>query len=161
MCIWESIWPNIWANISKFQSIILKPRSVIADVEFHVSGYSLKPLPCVKLLRVQIDKRMSFDEHVSSIYNCVSQQINAFHRISEYLMLENRLYIYNAFLTSNFSYCNTVWHFCRNQSMYKLEKGSQAGYSICTKWSHMRSIGQSVKVHTLCIQTKIYCYWIL
>ena len=32
------------ANISKFQSIILKPRGVIADVEFHVSGYTLKPL---------------------------------------------------------------------------------------------------------------------
>ena len=30
--------------------------------------------------------------------------------------------IYNAFLTSNFSYCNIVWHFCSNRSMYKLEK---------------------------------------
>ena len=29
---------------------------------------------------------------------------------------------YNAFLTSDFSYCNIVWHFCSNQSMYKLER---------------------------------------
>ena len=110
------------ANISKFQSIILKPRGVIADVEFHVSGYTLKPLPCVKLLGVQIDERLSFDEHVSSICNRVSQQINALRRISKYLTLQNRMSIYNAFLTSNFSYCNIVWHFCSNRSMYKLEK---------------------------------------
>ena len=110
------------ANISKFQSIILKPRGVIADVEFHVSGYTLKPLPCVKLLGVQIDERLSFDEHVSSICNRVSQQINALRRISKYLTLQNRMSIYNALLTSNFSYCNIVWHFCSNRSMYKLEK---------------------------------------
>ena len=110
------------ANISKFQSIILKPRGVIADVEFHVSGYALKPLPCVKLLGVQIDERLSFDEQVSSICNRVSQQINALRRISKYLTLENRMSIYNAFLTSNFSYCKIVWHFCSNRSTYRLEK---------------------------------------
>ena len=91
-------------------------------MEFHVSGYTLKPLPSVKLLGVQIGERLSFDEHVSSICNRVSQQINALRRISKYLTLENRLSIYNAFLASNFSYCNTVWHFCINQSMFKLEK---------------------------------------
>ena len=109
------------ANISKFQSIILKPRGVIADVEFHASGCILKPLPCVKLLGVQIDERLPFDEHISSICNRVSQQINALLRINKYLTLENRLSIYNAFLTSNFSYCYIVWHFRSNRSMYKLE----------------------------------------
>ena len=110
------------ANHSKFQCFILKPRGVIADVDFHVSGYTLKPLPCVKLLGVQIDERLSFDEHVSSICNRVSQQIHALRRISKHLTLENRMSIDNAFLTSNFSYCNVVWHFCSNRSMYKLEK---------------------------------------
>ena len=30
--------------------------------------------------------------------------------------------IYNAFIASNFNYCNTVWHFCSKQGLYKLEK---------------------------------------
>ena len=42
-------------NVSKFQSIVLKPKGVIPDVEFHVSGHSLKPVSCVKLLGVKID----------------------------------------------------------------------------------------------------------
>ena len=28
----------------------------------------------------------------------------------------------NAFIASNFNYCNTVWHFCSNRSLYKLDK---------------------------------------
>ena len=28
----------------------------------------------------------------------------------------------NAFIASNFNYCNTVWHFCSNRSLYKVEK---------------------------------------
>ena len=157
------------ANISKFQSIILKPRGVIADVEFHVSGYTLKPLSCVKLLGVQIDERLSFDEHVSSICNRVSQQINALRRISKYLMLQNRMSIYNAFLTSNFIYCNIDWHFC-NRSMYKLEKVHKQALRVVLNdyTSSYRvvldipcSIGHSVKGNTLCIQTEIYCYWSL
>ena len=31
-------------NVSKFQSIVLKPKGVIPDVEFHASGHSLKPV---------------------------------------------------------------------------------------------------------------------
>ena len=31
-------------HVSKFQSIVLKPKGVIPDVEFHVSGHSLKPV---------------------------------------------------------------------------------------------------------------------
>ena len=54
---------------------MLKPKGVIADVEFNVSDYTLKPLPCVKLLSVQIDERLSFDEHVSSIRNKYSRWV--------------------------------------------------------------------------------------
>ena len=110
------------ANINKFQSIILRPKGVIDDISFHVSGYTLQPVSCVNLLGVKIDDRLSFDNHVSSICNRVAQQTNALRRIVKYLSIENRTCIYNAFLASNFSYCNTVWHFCSNRSLYKLEK---------------------------------------
>ena len=34
----------------------------------------------------------------------------------------NRMFICSAFIASNFNYCSTVWHFCSNRSLYKLEK---------------------------------------
>ena len=112
--------PTFQSSSLSFWNVIT-PWGVIADVEFHVSGYTLKPLPCVKFLGVQIDERLSFDEHVSS---------NALRRISKYLTLENRMSIYNALLTSNFSYCNMVWHFCSNRSMYKFEKVQQQALRV-------------------------------
>ena len=30
--------------------------------------------------------------------------------------------IYQAFISSNFNYCDIVWHFCSNRSTYKIEK---------------------------------------
>ena len=109
-------------NVSKFQSIILKSKGAISDVEFHVSGHSLKPVSSVKLLGVQIDERLTFDDHISALCVKASHQINALRRIVKYLTLENRMSIYNAFIAPNFNYCNTVWHFCSNRSLYKLEK---------------------------------------
>ena len=109
-------------NVSKFQSIILKPEGVISDVEFHVSGHSLKPVSSVKLLGVKIDARLTFDDHISALCAKASYQINALRPIVKYLTPENRMSIYNAFIASNFNYCNTVWHFCSNRSLYKLEK---------------------------------------
>ena len=82
------------ANINKFQSIILRPKGVIDDISFHVSGYTLQPVSCVNLLGVKIDDRLSFDNHVSSICNRVAQQTNALRRIVKYLSIENRTCIY-------------------------------------------------------------------
>ena len=90
--------------------------------EFHVSGLSLKPVSSVKLLEVNIDERLSFDNHISALCAKASHQINTLRCIVKYLTLENRISIYNAFIASNFKYCNTIWQFCSNRSLYKLKK---------------------------------------
>ena len=40
----------------------------------------------------------------------------------EYVPLDCRINIYNAFIASNFNSCKTGWHFCSNRSAYKIEK---------------------------------------
>ena len=86
------------ANISMFQSIILRPKGSISDVSFCISEHILKPIPCVKLLGVKIDDRLSFDDHISSICLRVSYQIKGLRHIMKYMTIENRISIYNAFL---------------------------------------------------------------
>ena len=39
----------------------------------------------------------------------------------KYIPNECRLNIYQAFISSNFNYCDIVWHFCSNLSTYKIE----------------------------------------
>ena len=101
---------------------IINNKGVISDVEFHVSGHFLKPVSSVKLLRVEMDERLTFDDHISTLCAKASYQINAIHRIVKYLTPENRMSIHNAFIASNFNHCYAVWHFCSNRSLYKLEK---------------------------------------
>ena len=78
--------------------------------------------PVLNYWGLQIDERLTFDDHISALCAKASHQINALRRIVKYLTLENRMSIYNAFIASNSNYCNTVWHFCSNRSLYKLEK---------------------------------------
>ena len=120
-------------NVSKFQSIVLKPKGVIPDVEFHVSGHSLKPVSSVKLLGVKIDERLTFDDNISALCAKASHDISALRRIVKYLTMDNRMSIYNAFIASNFNYCNTVWHFCSNRSLYKLEKVHKQALKVVLK----------------------------
>ena len=90
----------------------------------------LKPYPCIDLLGVLIDVRLSFDEQVSSICNRVWEQINALSRANKCLTLENRLFIYHGVLPSNIHYCNVVWYMCNNRSMHKLEKGHKQALRV-------------------------------
>ena len=114
-------------NVSKFQSIGLKPKGVIPDVEFHVSGHSLKPVSSVKLLGVKIEERLIFDDHISALCAKASHQISALRRIVKYLTMNNHMSINKTFIASNFNYCNTVWHFLQQPKSISARKGSQAG----------------------------------
>ena len=86
------------ANVSKLQSIILRPKGVIDDISFCVSGCTLQPVSCVNLLGVKIDDSLPFNKHVFSICNRVAQQTNALRRFAKFLSIENLTCIYNASL---------------------------------------------------------------
>ena len=121
---------HMQTNISKFQSIILRPKGSVSDVTFCISESILTPVSCVKLLGVKIGDRLSFDDHISSICLRISHQINDLHRITKYMTIANRIFIYNAFLSANCTYCNSVWHFCSNRSLYRLEKINKKGLLV-------------------------------
>ena len=79
-------------------------------------------LTLVKLLGVLIGDELSLNEHVSKLCVKAARQANALRRIVKYIPNECRLNICQAFISSNFNYCDIVWHFCSNCSTYKIEK---------------------------------------
>ena len=44
----------------------MEPKGAGSEVESYVSGHSPKPVSSVKLLGVQIDERISFNDHIST-----------------------------------------------------------------------------------------------
>ena len=82
----------------------------------------IKPLSHGKLLGVLIDKNLSFIEHVSKLCVKAARQTDALRRIVKCIPNECRLNIYQAFISSNFKYCDIARHFCSNRSTYKIGK---------------------------------------
>ena len=120
------------ANPSKFQGLLslygnqrerAPEKITIANVEI---PFSIN----VKLLGVTVDSNLSFDTHVSDICKKSSRYLRAISRVSKYLSTECRQYLYNAFVVSNFHYCNIVWHLCGTQNTIKIEKINRRALKI-------------------------------
>ena len=110
------------ANPSKFQAISFKCRKNEEVFDFNIGDELIRPVSLVKLLGVLIDDNLSFNEHVSKLCVKAARQTNELRRIVKYIPNECRLNIYQAFISSNFNYCDIVWYFCSNRSTYKIEK---------------------------------------
>ena len=64
-----------------------------------------------KMLGVQIDHELNFNEHVSSLCKKAIQKLDALSRIASCMTFDKRRLILNSFITSHFSYCLIVWMF--------------------------------------------------
>ena len=76
----------------------------------------------VKLLGIEVDNKLSFDKHISTLCKKASNQLNAIGRIQKYVSFKEKEVFINSFVYSNFNYCPLVWHFCSSKSMNKIEK---------------------------------------
>ena len=64
-----------------------------------------------KLLGVQIDSKLSFDNHVSKLCQKASNKLYALARISPYMDQSKLRTLMRAFITSQFQYCPLIWMF--------------------------------------------------
>ena len=76
----------------------------------------------VKLLGVDIDFMLNFDNHIKSICKKAIQQLNILKRIGRNLCKLSRLTIFHTFILSNFNFCPLSWHFCSVANTKKIEK---------------------------------------
>ena len=109
-------------NPEKFQTLVVKKANEVNDIDLNISGQTVKPTSCVKLLGLFIDDQLIFDKHVSELCMRVARQTNALRRIVKYLTPECKIIMYTAFIASNLNYCHIVWHFCGHTNSLKIEK---------------------------------------
>ena len=75
-----------------------------------------------KLLGVQIDSKLSFDNHVSKLCQKASNKLYALARISPYMDQRKLRTLMRAFITSQFQYCPLIWMFHSRQLNKKINK---------------------------------------
>ena len=88
----------------------------------NINDLTINSKNSVKLLGIEIDNRLSFEKHISTLCNKASNQLNAIGRIQKFMGFKEKEVLLNSFVYSNFNYCPLVWHFCSSKSLYKIEK---------------------------------------
>ena len=110
------------ANPNKFQTIAAGKRTHEKSTSFKFGSIDIKCDEVVKLLGIDIDFRLNFDNHISNICKKASQQLNVLKRIGNCLSRLNKLSIFHTFILSNFNFCPLAWQFCSEDNTIKMEK---------------------------------------
>ena len=81
----------------------------------------LKMKSQVKLLWVEIDNKLNFEQHINHICKSTANQLNALIRLKRFLDFQERKALVNSFVPSNFNYCTLVWMLASSKSLTKIE----------------------------------------
>ena len=65
----------------------------------------------LKLLGVEIDRTLSFDEHITSLCRKAGKKLYVLARLSHFMCTNKKRILMKAFIESQFSYCPLIWMF--------------------------------------------------
>ena len=110
-----------------------------------------------KLLGVQVDSKLSFDNHVSKLCQKASNKLYALARISPYMDQKKLRTLMRAFITSQFQYCPLIWMFHSRQLNKKINKIQERALRITYKdaestYSELLEKDCAVTIHTKNLQ---------
>ena len=74
-----------------------------------------------KLLGIEIDDKLKFDNHVQTLCQKVNKKTSGFSRLTMYISREQALSICNVVILSNFNYCPLIWLFCNKGANKKID----------------------------------------
>ena len=109
-------------NLDKFQAIIVNRKEAQAAHKLIIDNKEIKTINSIKLLGINIDDQLRFNEHISILCSKAAMQLNALSRLQKYMGKSEKEAIINSFILSNFKYCPLVWHFSSCESIRKIEK---------------------------------------
>ena len=109
-------------NSDKFQAIMVNRKEAQAAYKLIIDYKEIKTTNSIKLLGINIDDQLKFNEHISILCSKAAMQLNALSRLQKYMGKSEKEAIINSFILSNFNYCPLVWHFSSCESIRKIEK---------------------------------------
>ena len=107
------------ANPDKFQVLAVGKKTFAKNPSIKIQNNILSCEETVKLLGIDIDYQLKFDQRISNLCRKASQQLNVLKRLGSYLTKLNKLTIFHTFILSNLNFCPLAWHFCTEKKTPK------------------------------------------
>ena len=79
-------------NSDKFQAIILNRKEAQATQKLIIDNKEIKTTKSIKLLGINIDDQLKFNEHISILYYKAATQLNALSRLQKYMVRKRSNY---------------------------------------------------------------------
>ena len=108
-------------------------QSTNEPVTFRIGNSEIANSSQEKLLVVQIDNKLSFDNHVSKLCQKASNKLYALAHISPYMDQNKLRTLVRALITSQFQYCPLIWMFHSRQLNKKINKIQKRALRITYK----------------------------
>ena len=86
------------------------------DLSLEISNERISNSSCEKFLGVNFDNKFNFNTHITKLWKNAGQNLHALARMSNFMSVNQKKFIMNAFITSQFSYCPLMW-MCHNRSL--------------------------------------------
>ena len=109
-------------NSDKLQAIILNKKETQAAHKLIINNKEIKTTNSIKLLGINIDNQLKFNEHISVLCSEAALQLNALSRLHKYMGKSEKEAIINSVILSNFNYSLLMWHFSSCKSIRKIQK---------------------------------------
>ena len=107
-------------------------------IAIRVNGRLLKRVKRIKYLGLIVDENLTWDDHIDYISVKIRGNIDILKRMKLTFSPESLVLLYKALIEPYFSYCNTVWGYCNETLLDKLQglKNKVAGVIKRSKFEH-------------------------
>ena len=135
-------------NAYKYHLLVTRDTDLTAKIgEFDVKNSRKE-----KLLGVQIDSKLSFENHVSSLCRKAIQKLHALVRVVNFMDLAKRRSLMKAFITSQFNCCLLFWMFHSRQLNNRINKIQERALRLVYKdnkltFDDLLKLDNSVTIH--------------
>ena len=136
------------ANADKCHVLVTRDT----DVTTKIGEFDVKNSREEKILSVKIDSKLSFENHVSSLYKTSSQKLHALARVVNFMDLAKRNSFMKVFITSQFNYCLLIWMFHSRQLNNRINKIQERTLRLVYKdktltFDYLLKLDNSVTIH--------------
>ena len=136
MTLLKSLQTDTYSVLNWFRYNEMKPNQgkchlLVADINhkqydskcfIYLEDAFLENEDMVKLLGMQVDNNLAFEEHIKFVLKKANQKLCALMRVSKFLNTDKLRTLAKAFIESQFNYCPLVWMFHSRTANKKINK---------------------------------------